>query len=181
MNTACGKRRAVFLDRDGVLNEDLGYVGQPERFRIYPFTGEALGLLVRKGFLLFIVTNQSGIERGYFTLEDTHRLHALLAEAVRPHGAEFEEIFIAPYKEDTPNDVRKPSPKFVLDAAKRHGIDLAISYVMGDRTTDLEMGRRAGCRTVLLRTGAGGETEKASGVRFDFVFDDLLEAARMLV
>lgn len=180
MNAPPVARRAVFLDRDGVLNEDLGYVGQPERFRIYPFVGEALGLLTRKGFLLFIVTNQSGIERGYFTLEDTHRLHALLAEAVRPHGAVFTEIFVAPYKESTPNDVRKPSPRFVFDAARRHRLDLAASYAIGDRATDLEMGRRAGCRTILLRTGAGRETENAGGVAFDFVYDDLLVAARAI-
>ncbi len=180
MNARAATRRAVFLDRDGVLNEDLGYVGQPERFRIYPFVGEALGLLTRKGFLLFIVTNQSGIERGYFTLEDTHRLHTLLAEEVRSHGAKFTEIFIAPYKESTPNDVRKPSPKFVLEAARRHRLDLGASYVIGDRATDLEMGRRAGCRTVLLRTGAGEETERARNAVFDFVFGNLLDAARAI-
>ena len=180
MTPPAALRRAVFLDRDGVLNEDLGYVGQPERFRIYPFAGEALGLLARKGFLLFIVTNQSGIERGYYTLEDTHRLHAILAEAVRPHGAEFEDIFISPYKESTLNDVRKPSPKFVLEAARAHGVDLASSYVMGDRASDLEMGRRAGCRVVLLRTGAGRETEREPGTRFDLAFDDLLAAARAI-
>jgi histidinol-phosphate phosphatase family protein len=180
MNPPPAARRAVFLDRDGVLNEDVGYVGQPERFHIYPFVGEALGILARKGFLLFIVTNQSGIERGYFTMEDTHRLHDLLAAAVRPHGAEFEEIFIAPYKEGTPNDVRKPSPKFVLDAAKKHGVALASSYVIGDRASDLEMGHRAGCRVVLLRTGAGAATEKEPGARFDLAFDHLLDAARAI-
>ncbi len=172
--------RAVFLDRDGVLNEDVGYVGEPERFHVYPYVGEALGLLAKKGFLLFIVTNQSGIEHGYFTLEDTHRLHAILADQVRPYGVTFADIHISPYRQDTPNDIRKPSPKMVLEAAKKHRVDLAASYVIGDRPTDLEMGYRAGCRVVLLRSGAGAETEKTPGVKFDQVFDTRLAAARAI-
>jgi len=173
-------RRAVFLDRDGVLNEDVGYVGQPERFRIFPFVGEALRLLAGKGFVLFIVTNQSGVARGYFTMEDVRHLHQILANAVRPWGVKFADIFVSPHHPDTPNDTRKPSPKFVLEAAREHHLDLASSYVIGDRATDLEMGCNAGCRVVLVRSGEGRETEKLPGVKFDFVFDDLLEAARKL-
>lgn len=174
------KTRAIFLDRDGVLNEDLGYVGQPERFRIYPFVGEALQLLAGKGFALFIVTNQSGVGRGYYTMDDVHRLHRILADHVRPRGVEFTDIYISPHRQDTPNDVRKPSPKFVLQAARKHQLDLAASYVIGDRATDLQMGYNAGCRVVLVRSGAGRETEREPGVKFDFVFDDLLQAARQL-
>ncbi len=173
-------RRAIFLDRDGVLNEDLGYVGQPDRFHIFSWVAPALKLFTEKGFLLFIVTNQSGIERGYYTMEDTHRLHSILAEHVRPHGVEFTGIFVSPYRESTPNDIRKPSPKFVLDAAEQYHLDLPSSYVIGDRSTDLEMGHRAGCRVVLVRSSAGKETEKEPGVKFDHVFDTLLEAAQTL-
>ncbi len=173
-------RRAVFLDRDGVLNEDLGYVGQPERFRIYPFVGEALRLFAEKGFAIFIVTNQSGVERGYFTMEDVQRLHQILADHVRPLGVEFTDIFVSPHHPETPSETRKPSPKFVLDAAFKYHLDLASSYVIGDKSTDLEMGHNAGCRAVLVRSGGGRETEKLPGVKFDFVFEDLLEAARVL-
>jgi histidinol-phosphate phosphatase family protein len=174
-----GPIRAVFLDRDGTLNEDHGYVGQEERFHIYPFVGEALKLFVEKGFSLFIVTNQSGIERGYFKMEDTHRLHSILAEKMKSYGVEFKEIFICPHLTGTQSDTRKPSPKFVLDAAKKYNIDLSNSYVIGDRNTDLEMGYRAGCRVVLVRTGAGKETEAAQ-TKFDYVFDDLFQAAKFL-
>jgi len=173
-------RRAVFLDRDGVLNEDLGYVGQPERFRIYPFAGEALRLFADKGFALFIVTNQSGVARGYFTMEDIQRLHQILLDRVRPLGVEFTDIFVSPDHPEMPSETRKPSPKFALDAARKHHLDLASSYVIGDKPTDLEMGYNANCRVVLVRTGGGRETEKQQGVKFDFVFDDLLEAARSL-
>jgi D-glycero-D-manno-heptose 1,7-bisphosphate phosphatase len=173
-------RRAVFLDRDGVLNEDLGYVGHPERFNIFPYVGEALQLFAKKKFQLFIVTNQSGVGRGYYTMDDVHNLHRILAEHVRPFGVKFTDIFVSPYRQDTPNDVRKPSPKFVLDAAKKHHLDLPNSYVIGDRSTDLQMGYNAGCRVVLVRSGAGRETEKEPGVKFDQVFDHLLEAAQKL-
>lgn len=173
-------RRAVFLDRDGVLNEDLGYVGQVERFKIFPYVGPALKLLSEKGFLFVIVTNQSGIERGYYSLEDTNHLHSILAMEMQAFGVSFAEVCVSPYKESTPNDLRKPSPRMVLEAAKKHGIDLASSYVIGDRSTDLEMGYRAGCRVVLVRSGAGAQTELQKSIRFDFVFENLLEAAKAL-
>ena len=172
------KKRAVFLDRDGVLNDDLGYVGSPDRFQIFPFVGEALKILSQKGFLLFIVTNQSGVGRGYFTLEDVHHLHRILSDHVRPFGVKFTDIYISPDHPDQPSDLRKPSPKMALMAAEKHHIDLASSFLIGDRHTDLEMGRRAGCLTVLVRTSAGAETEKRPDLHFDYVFDNLLDAAK---
>ncbi len=173
-------QRAIFLDRDGVLNENLGYVGQVERFHIFPYTAQALRLFADKGFIFFIVTNQSGIERGYFTMEDTKRLHTILIQQMRSYGIEFREIYVSPHRPETPNDTRKPSPKFVLDAAKKYGIDLVTSYVIGDSASDLEMGYRAGCRVVLVRSGVGAQTEKHPGVKFDFIFDNLLDAAKAL-
>jgi D-glycero-D-manno-heptose 1,7-bisphosphate phosphatase len=173
-------RRAIFLDRDGVINEDHEYVGQIERFHIYPFVGPALKSLKEKGFLFFIVTNQSGIGRGFFKEEDMHRVHAFLQEKMKEHEVEFTEIYFSPHHPDTPNDIRKPSPKLVLEAAKKYGIDLARSYVIGDAPTDLEMAYRAGCKAVLVRTGKGAKTEKLPDVKFDFVFNDLSEAARAI-
>lgn len=172
--------RAIFLDRDGVLNEDHGYVGQLERFDIFPFVAEAMGLFAQKGFMLVVVTNQSGIERGFYTMEDTQRLHQILQEHIRHTGASIAEFCVSPFLESTPNDIRKPSPKMMLEATRKHSIDISTSYVIGDRRTDLEMARRAGCRAVLVRTGAGHKTEKESGIRYDFVFDNVLEAARAL-
>jgi D-glycero-D-manno-heptose 1,7-bisphosphate phosphatase len=177
---SAGKHRAVFLDRDGVINEDHGYVGQVERFHIFPFTGSALQLLVQKGFLLVVVTNQSGIARGYYTMEDTERLHQILETQMKPLGIEFCEICVCPDHPDQKSDRRKPSPKMVLDAAEKYGIDLSSSYVIGDASSDLEMGYRAGCRVVLVRTGQGSKTEKLPDVKFDYVFDNLFEAAKHL-
>jgi len=171
-------KRAIFLDRDGVINEDLHYVGQPERFHIFPYVGPALKLLAEKGFLFFIVTNQSGIGRGFFTVEDMHRVHDILINKMREFGVEFTEIYFSPHHPDTPNDIRKPSPKLVLQAAEKYEIDLSHSYVIGDSSTDLEMGYRAGCKVVLVRSGKGSTTEKLPNVKFDYVFDDLLDAAQ---
>ncbi len=173
-------KRAIFLDRDGVLNEDHGYVGQMERFQIFSYTGPALRALADKGFALFVVTNQSGIARGYYTLEDTHRLHAYLCEEMKKHGVVFEEIYVSTAHPDKPDEFRKPSPKFLQMAAEKHGVDLASSYVIGDQPSDLQMARRAGCQAVLVRSGSGGKTEKLRDVEFDFVFDTLLEASRKL-
>jgi D-glycero-D-manno-heptose 1,7-bisphosphate phosphatase len=163
-----------------VINVDHPYVGEPERFEIFPFVGPALELLAGKGFLFFIVTNQSGIGRGYFSEEDMHQLHDILQNKMKEHGVAFTEIYFSPYHPDTPNDIRKPSPKLVLDAAQKYGLDLSSSYVIGDASTDLEMGYRAGCKAVLVRTGKGAKTEKIPGIKFDYVFNDLLEAAKSI-
>jgi D-glycero-D-manno-heptose 1,7-bisphosphate phosphatase len=173
-------RKAVFLDRDGVINEDHGYVGQMERFDIFPWTAQALRILTEKGYLLFIVTNQSGISRGYFTMEDTNRLHEHLREEMKKVGVEFSGIFVSPDHPDQQSETRKPSPKMVLDAANDHQVDLRASYVIGDSPSDLEMGYRAGCKVVLVRTGKGRTTEHQSGVKFDFVFDTLFQAAEAI-
>jgi D-glycero-D-manno-heptose 1,7-bisphosphate phosphatase len=173
-------KKAIFLDRDGVINEDHEYVGQLERFHIYPFVGPALKLLKEKGFHFFIVTNQSGIGRGYFSEDEMHRVHDFLAEKMKEYDVNFTEIFFSPHHPDTPNDVRKPSPKFVLTAAEKYGIDLKNSFVIGDAATDLEMGYRAGCHVILVRTGKGVKTEKIQGVKFDHVFNNLLEAAEFI-
>lgn len=173
-------KRAIFLDRDGVLNEDDGYIGQPERFHVFPYVGPALKLLAEKGFLFFIVTNQSGIARGYFTMEDTNRLHDLLKKQMQTYHVKFTKIYISPHHPDEPNTSRKPSPEMVLEAAREYSIDLSASYVIGDSACDLEMGYRAGCRVVLVRSGEGAKTEKLPEVKFDYVFDNLLEAAKVL-
>ena len=172
--------RAVFLDRDGVLNEDCGYVGQVERFHIFPFVGKALKILSKKGFLLFVVTNQSGIGRGYYTMSDAEQLHQILCDHMKKQGVAFARIYVSPDSPLVPSETRKPSPKFLLDAAKEFKIDLKTSYVIGDKSSDLEMARRAGCKAVLVRSGYGKETEKEPGIKFDFNFEDLLDAAKVL-
>lgn len=176
------QKRAVFVDRDGTINIDHGYVGQIERFELIDRALEGLGLLGKNGFLLFVVTNQSGLERGLFTEAEMHRLHDHLQGLLKPHGAQFTEFFVSPYKEATPNDVRKPSPKFLLDAAKKYGLDLKHSYMIGDKgDTDIQCGINAGCKTILVRTGTGMEWVDHPKIKPTHIADDLLAAANYII
>jgi D-glycero-D-manno-heptose 1,7-bisphosphate phosphatase len=176
------KKRAIFVDRDGTINIDHGYVGQVERFELIDRALEGLGLLGKNGFLLFLVTNQSGLERGLFTETQLNEVHGHLQKLLSSHGAQFTEFFVSPYKEATPNDIRKPSPKFLLDAAKKYGLDLPNSYMIGDKAeTDIQCGINAGCKTILVRTGTGKEWENHPTIQADHVSDDLLDAANWIL
>lgn len=151
--------RAVFLDRDGTVIEERHYLHRPEEVSLLPGTGEALQRLARAGFLLFLVTNQSGVGRGYFTLEDVARVHDHLATLLQSFGVRFTEIFVAPEAPDQPSPGRKPSPHFLLQARDRYRVHLPASYMVGDKLIDLECGWNAGVRaSILVLTGYGRET-----------------------
>jgi D-glycero-D-manno-heptose 1,7-bisphosphate phosphatase len=176
------KNRAVFVDRDGTINIDHGYVGQIERFDLIPNALEGLGSLAKAGFLLFVVTNQSGIARKLFTEPEMHALHKHLQELLKPHGAQITEFYVAPELPDTPGSRRKPSPQFLIDAAAKHDLDLPGSCMIGDKAeTDILCGRTAGCKTVLVRTGEGRKAEGHPTIKADYVADDLLDAARWIL
>ncbi len=147
------KRRAVFFDRDGTLMEEVNYCGHPDQVRVFPGVRDALASLKRAGLLVIIVTNQSGIGRGYFTESD---YIAVQDEFLRQAGAEnIDASYFAPETPDQPSTRRKPEPGMLLEAAAEHGVDLAGSFMVGDKVSDLEAGRRAGARTVLVFTGYG--------------------------
>ena len=173
-------KRAVFLDRDGTLIEDKDYLHRPEDVVIFPGASEALKRLKEAGFLLIIVTNQSGIGRGYFTAEDCERVHERLAHEFGKFGVPFAKIYIAPEAPNRPSRGRKPSPQFLFDARDEFGIDLTRSYVVGDKISDLECGWNAKVRqSILVRTGYGAKFEKnnpALGQRA-VVVDDIRAAA----
>ncbi len=171
---------AVFLDRDGTLNEERNYLHRPEEVVLFPGTGAALRRLQDAGFKLFIVTNQSGVGRGYFTLSDVDRVNERVLSDLAPAGVRFEKIYIAPEAPETPSRGRKPSPQFLFDARDEFGVDLAKSYVIGDKLIDLEMGWNAGVKgCILVRTGYGAETERtaANGLSRATIVDDLSAAA----
>jgi len=151
--------RAVFLDRDGTVIEERHYLHRPEEVRLLAGAAEALQRLHRAGFRLFLVTNQSGVGRGYFTLQDVRRVHEQLAALLAPFDVQFTEIFIAPEAPDQPSLGRKPSPFFLQQARDRYRLDLASSYMIGDKRIDLECGWNAGVRaSILVLTGYGRET-----------------------
>ena len=140
--------------------EEKEYLHKPEEVVVFPGVGEALRRLQDAGFKLIIVTNQSGVGRGYFTMEDVEKVHAQLANVLKPHGVEFTKIYIAPERPDLPSRGRKPSPQFLFDARDEFGIDVAQSYLIGDKWIDLECGWNAGVnKSILVRTGYGREVE----------------------
>lgn len=156
-------KRAVFLDRDGTLIEEKVYLADPANVVVYPDAGPALRRLMDAGFLLFIVTNQSGIGRGYYTEADMRCVNARLSELLAPDGVRFEKIYFAPEHPDAPSRGRKPSPQFLFDARDEFGVDLAQSYMVGDKLIDLECGWNAGVkRSLLVRTGYGAELERTT-------------------
>lgn len=172
--------RAVFLDRDGTLIADRHYLHRPEEVEILPGVADALRRLQDAGFLLVIVTNQSGVGRGRFTLADVDRVHAHLEAELAADDVTFTAVYVAPEAPDQPSHGRKPSPQFLFDARDTFGIDLASSYMIGDKLIDLETGWNAGCAaSLLVRTGYGAVVEKDSGpaLRDAVVVDDLPAAA----
>ena len=152
--------RAIFLDRDGTLIAEKNYLHRPEDVEIFPGAGAALKRLVDAGFKLAIVTNQSGIGRGYFMLADAERVNEHLAREFARDGVRFEKIYIAPEAPDQPSRGRKPSPQFLFDARDEFNLNLADCFMVGDKLIDLECGWNAGVKkSILVRTGYGAEVE----------------------
>ena len=172
--------RAVFLDRDGTMIEEKNYLSQPDQVLLLPGVGAALARLQKGGFKLIMVSNQSGVGRGYFTMADVERVNQHLAGELARDGVTFARIYIAPERPDMPSRGRKPSPQFLFDARDEFGLDLGQSYVVGDKLSDLECGWNAGVRaSLLVRTGYGAALEREAGARLEraVVVDDLAEAA----
>jgi len=155
--------RAVFLDRDGTLIVEKNYLHRPEEVELFPGAGAALKRLADAGFKLLVVTNQSGIGRGYFTLADAERVNEKMADELARDGVRFAKTYIAPEAPDQPSRGRKPSPQFLFDARDEFGLNLAECFMVGDKLIDLECGWNAGVRqSILVRTGYGAELERQS-------------------
>ena len=153
--------RAIFLDRDGTLIQEKEYLRDPAQVEVFPKAFASLQRLVAAGFTLFIVTNQSGVGRGYFTMADVDRVNARVVQEFQQHGIPFRKIYIAPEAPDQPSRGRKPSPQFLFDARDEFGMDLATSFMIGDKLIDLECGWNAGvAASILVRTGYGWKVER---------------------
>ena len=153
-------RRAVFLDRDGTISEELGYVNHIDRFQIFPFAAEAIRQLNQADIPVIVVTNQSGIARNIFPESLVHEIHKKMVSELAAGGAWIDAIYFCPHKSEDACECRKPNPGMLDQAAREHALDLAASWVVGDRYADLEMGHAAGARGILVMTGYGrGEYE----------------------
>jgi D-glycero-D-manno-heptose 1,7-bisphosphate phosphatase len=172
--------RAVFFDRDGTLIVEKNYLHKPEDVEIFSGASDALKKLADAGFKLFIVTNQSGIGRGYFTLADAESVNDHLCAEFARDGIRFEKIYIAPEAPDAPSRGRKPSPQFLFDARDEFNLNLAQSFFIGDKLIDLECGWNAGVKkSIFVRTGYGAELEKMEPDKLSRakIVDDLCAAA----
>jgi D-glycero-D-manno-heptose 1,7-bisphosphate phosphatase len=175
---------AIFLDRDGTIIEDRNYISRPEEVKFLPGAITALQGLLAAGYRLFIVSNQSGVGRGYFSIADVEKVNEHICQEVARRGVKFEKIYVAPEAPDTPSRGRKPSPQFLFDARDEFGIDLAQSYMIGDKMIDLECGWNAGVRkSILVRTGYGAQLEREhpEQLRTATVVDDLPAAAAWIL
>lgn len=167
---------AVFLDRDGTLMADVDYCGDPARVEVFPNAGDALRQLKQSGYKLIVVTNQSGIGRGYFSEND---YRAVEREFLRQLGNDLVDATY--YCADLPgtNSLRrKPAPGMILEAQRDHHLDLARSFFIGDKTSDIECGRNAGVRTILVETGYGAQETNS---RADWIARDLTHAAETIL
>ena len=176
--------RAVFLDRDGTLNVDKHYLSDPEQLELIPGVGPALKRLQDAGFLLVIVTNQSGIGRGYYTEENMHAVNRRMINMLAPFGVRLTKIYYSPEAPEQPSVGRKPSPAFLFAARDALAVDLARSFMVGDKVIDLECGWNAGVQqSLLVRTGYGAETERNLGERAAraVVLEDLPAAAEWIL
>jgi D-glycero-D-manno-heptose 1,7-bisphosphate phosphatase len=186
------KRPALFMDRDGTISEEVGYVNHPSRFRVFPYAGEAVKLLNDNGWLAIVVTNQAGVARGYFSENVIVQIHEQLRRDLESDAANLDAIYYCahhpsvgepPYRLDC--DCRKPRPGLITRAAADFEIDLARSWMVGDRFGDVELARNAGLHSALVLSGYGrGEWEYQRGswkLEPEVVAENLLEAVKRII
>ncbi|HOI74059.1 MAG TPA: HAD family hydrolase [Syntrophales bacterium] len=179
-------QRAVFLDRDGTINEEVGYLDRIEKLRILPGAAEAIGMLNRAGMKVVVVTNQSGIARGFFDEAFVEETHRHLLDLLRGQRALIDAFYFCPhhpteglgaYRMDCA--CRKPRPGLLLRAAAEMGIALEDSFMVGDMPKDVEAGTRAGARGILVRTGYGRDVTAPPEAAY--IGEDLMDAARWIL
>ena len=185
-------KRAVFIDRDGTISEEVGYINHPSRFSLFPYAASAVQHLNENGWLAILVTNQAGVARGYFSEDMIQTVHARMTADLERNGAKLDAIYYCahhpsvgepPYRFDC--DCRKPKPGLISRAAQDFDIDLSESWMVGDRYSDIELARNAGLKSAFVLSGYGrGEWEhqRASWTeKSDLVAENLLEAVHLIV
>jgi D-glycero-D-manno-heptose 1,7-bisphosphate phosphatase len=178
-------RPAVFLDRDGTMAEEVGYLNHASRFRMFPFVAAAIHRLNEAGLPVVVVTNQSGVGRGYFPESLVQTVNELMTQQLVKAGAKIDAIYYCPHASSENCGCRKPKTGMLDRASMEHGLDLPRSFVVGDRYGDIELARNARARSVLVRTGYGeGELAWHAAkwpVQPDFVAEDLTQAVTWIL
>lgn len=173
--------KAVFLDRDGTINIDTGFIDNPKDIIFIKGIKDALKRLQTKGFKLYIISNQSGVGRGYFSEDQLNQVNRKVADELANAGIKIEGISCCIHHPDNGCLCRKPSPKMVLDFVKRDNIDLNRSFFIGDRMIDIETGKNAGCKTILLTTGDIFKIDNSEWIDPDYVAEDLMDAVEWIL
>lgn len=171
------RRRFVALDRDGTIIVERRYLSSPDQVELLPGAAAGLRALRKLGLGLLIVTNQSAVGRGYFDMARLEEIHDRLREILLAEGVEFDGIYVCPHAPADKCPCRKPLPEMLLRASRELGFDPTRALVIGDKPCDIELGRRSGATTILVRTGYGAEHEAAGTATPDHVADDLAQAA----
>jgi len=176
-------RAAVFLDRDGTINEEVDHLVHPVDLRLIQGAGQAIRFLNEAALPAILITNQSALGRGYLSKARLNEVHRELAQQLAHYDAHLDAIYYCPHRPDQGCACRKPEPGLLERAAEEHHLDLGRCYLVGDKASDLEAGRRAGCRTVLVLTGYGAEqrADIEASTPPDYVAGDLLEAVHWIL
>ena len=178
---------AVFLDRDGTVNVEENFISSPDQLQLIPRAGSAIRELNNLGTRVFIITNQSGVARGYFSEAVVHDVHAALRNLLKKENAFVDDFFYCPHlpgaadeRYNVECDCRKPKPGMLLQAQKKYSVDLRRSYVVGDRCIDVAAGKAAGTRTVMVATGYGAKDILNCRNQPDLFADDLMDGVQFI-
>jgi len=189
------KYAAVFLDRDGTINEEVGYLDSMDKLNLFPNTPEAIRLINESGMKAVVITNQSGVAKGYFTEEFVRTVHGRIQEMLREKGAFIDAFYYCPHHQTDGIGVylqscacRKPGAGMLIEASKELSIDLLCSYTVGDMLKDIQVARTVGAKGILVRTGYGINTiekdlssESPEICRPSYIAEDILDAVKWVM
>jgi len=175
------KNSAVFIDRDGTICEDVDYLSRPDELKIFPFAAEAVRLLNENNFLVILITNQSGIARGYFDENALHEIHEKLISELAEQNAKLDAVYFCPHNSDDNCACRKPKTGMIEQAARDFSIDLENSWMIGDKAIDVETGFNAKTKTVLVLTGYGHKDLEKLKTKPDIIAENLLQAVLKII
>jgi histidinol-phosphate phosphatase family protein len=173
------KNKAVFLDRDGVICRDVNYCRRTEDFELLPTVPQAIKLLNDHNYLTIVITNQSGIARGYLTHEILTDIHRKMKDELARFNARIDDILYCPHHPDEECDCRKPGTALFEQAIHKHSINTSTSFMIGDRRKDIDAGRTAGCRTIFITTGPDNSEENV--IKADYIAINLLDAVTWIL
>lgn len=173
------KKPAIFLDRDGVIIVEKNFLKDPEEIEFYPGAIEALKAIGDE-YIKIVISNQSGVARGYFTSADVEKINTHISSILKMSGISIDAWYFCPHGPDDNCQCRKPRPGMIMKAEEKFNINIPNSWIIGDKSTDIEAGKAAGINTILVKTGYGGSEPGASDIASDYLASDIGEAIKYI-